>query len=494
MKNLGSKIALGAIWMVVMRMSIRFIGLISTLILLRLLAPADFGLMALVMSTVATIELLRAFGFELALIQDQDAGPDEYNTVWTMEILMAAGTGLLLILIARWAGAYYDDPRLTQLLYIIAGINFLHGFRNIGIVDFRKQLQFDKEFRYNVSIKVVAFVATITSAWFLRSYWALMIGISVGKLSGLVLSYTMHEYRPSFSLRSLRKLFRFSRWIFFNNMGIVARLRGPDFIIGKMAGTQGLGLYTVAYEISNLATTELIAPINRALLPGFAKIAHDAERARAAFVKAASVMALFSLPVALGIAATAPLIGTVVLGEKWLGAVPLIELLAVAGVVTAIASPITSCLIALGKPHVVAGLSLFNAVVLLSAVTYMSTLDGVQGAALGVLLVAGIFLPIYFAVAMKFLHLRAADMFTILLRPALAAAIMYFVVRQILHLTSSDVLNIVLAASIGALIFVSIVFLSWRLMPRRGDSAEAFILDRVQSRLPQRLRKKHQAR
>jgi len=252
MKNLGSKIAVGAIWMVLMRMSIRFIGLISTLILLRLLAPEDFGLMALVMSTVATIELLRAFGFELALIQDQDAGPDEYNTVWTMEILMATGTGLILAAIAPWAAGYFDDARLASLLYIIAGVNFLHGFANIGIVDFRKQLMFDKEFRYNVSIKVAGFVATITSAWFLRSYWALMIGIVVTKLCGLVVSYAMHDYRPSFSLRSLRKLFRFSRWIFLNNMGIVARLRGPDFVIGKFAGTQGLGFYTLAYEISTL--------------------------------------------------------------------------------------------------------------------------------------------------------------------------------------------------------------------------------------------------
>lgn len=471
-----------------MRMSIRFIGLISTLILLRLLAPEDFGLMALVMSTVATIELLRAFGFELALIQDQDAGPDEYNTVWTMEVLMAAGTGLLLAAIAPWAAAYFEDARLAPLLYVIAGVNFLHGFMNIGVVDFRKHLMFDKEFRYNVSIKVLGFVATIASAWILRSYWALMIGIVVTKLAGLVLSYLMHDYRPSFSLRSLRKLFRFSRWIFLNNLGIVARLRGPDFVIGKFAGTQGLGLYTVAYEISNLASTELIAPINRALLPGFAKIAHDSERARAAFVKAASVMALFSLPVALGIASTAPLIGTVVLGEKWLGAVPLIELLAVAGVVTAIASPITSSLIALGKPYVVATLSLFNAVLLLSTIRYMTISDGAQGAALGVLMVAGFFLPVYFGIAMKFLYLRFADIFTILLRPGVAAATMYLVVRRVLHVTSSDFLNLIIAAGVGAVVFIAIVLILWRIMPTRSDSAEAFILDRVRSRLPRRWR------
>ncbi|MEO1574516.1 MAG: oligosaccharide flippase family protein, partial [Pseudomonadota bacterium] len=348
MKGLGGKIAFGAIWMVLMRLSIRFIGLISTLILLRLLAPSDFGLVMIVTATVAIIELMRAFGFQIALIQDQDAGRDEYNTVWTMEVTMALVTALILVLIARPAAAFYEDPRLEVLFYIVAAVNGLHGFSNVGIVDFRKELQFKREFRYNVSIKVIGFVVTITSAWLLRSYWALILGMVATKLSGLGLSYLMHPYRPSFSLASLGKLFSFSRWIFLNNMGIVSRMRGPDFIIGKVAGTAGLGIYSVAYEISNLATTELIAPINRALLPGFAKIAADAPRARAAFIKASSVMALFSLPIAVGIAATAPLIGPVVLGEKFLAAVPLIEMLAVAGVVTAIASPITSCLIALG--------------------------------------------------------------------------------------------------------------------------------------------------
>ena len=483
MKDLGGKIAFGAIWMVLMRLSIRFIGLISTLVLLRLLAPEDFGLVAIVMATVAVVELMRAFGFQIALIQDQEAGPDEYNTVWTMEVIMASVTGLILIIIARPAAAFYGDPRLVELFYIVAGANALHGLVNVGIVDFRKHLEFGREFNYNVSIKIVGFVVTITSAYFLRSYWALVIGIVANKFTGLVLSYVMHPYRPRFSLASVGKLFRFSSWIFMNNMGIVARLRGPDFIIGKVAGPQGLGVYAVAYEISNLATTELIAPINRALLPGFAKIAHDAPRARAAFIKASSVMALFSLPIAVGIAATAPLIGSVVLGEKWLAAVPLIEMLALAGVVTAIASPITSCLIALGKPSVVACLSLANAVALLTSVTWFGLRGGAAGAAQAVLINAGLFLPIYFAVAVRFLHLKVTDVFAILFRPAAAAAAMYVVVRQVLHLTGTDALDLVLAVGIGAVTFCCLLAALWALMPKRATSGESFLLDRVRERL-----------
>ncbi|MFK8014864.1 MAG: polysaccharide biosynthesis C-terminal domain-containing protein, partial [Gammaproteobacteria bacterium] len=224
----------------------------------------------------------------------------------------------------------------------------------------------------------------------------------------------------------------------------------------------------------------------RALLPGFAKIAHDAPRARAAFVKAAAVMTLFSMPIAFGIAATAPLIGEVILGPKWLAAVPLMQLLALAGVVTAIASPITSALIAMGKPYVVASLSLCNAVVLLSLVLRFAWQGGALGAAQAVLLTALIFLPVYFAISMRFLYVSVRDILTIVLRPAMAAILMYWLVTKCLRLTGLAPVDILLAAGIGAVIYVTTVLLLWRIMPAEDVCAESFILERIRERLAAR--------
>lgn len=465
-----------------MRFSIRLIGLVSTLILLRLLEPADFGLVAIVTAIAAAIELFRAFGLEIALIQDQDSGKAEYDTVWTMEIIMGAAAGVVMALIAQPAARFYEEPRLAVLFYVMAAANFLDGFRNVGIVDFRKDLFFAREFRFNVAIKVIGFVTTITSAFILRSYWALIIGIVSTKLAGLVLSYLMHSYRPAFSLVAIGKLFHFSKWMFVNNLSIVSRIRGPDFILGKLAGASGLGIYSVAYEISNLPTSELIAPINRALLPGFSKIASDPQRARGAFVKAAAVMALFSMPIAFGVAATAPLIGSVVLGVKWLAAVPLMQLLALAGVVAALGSPIMSALIALGRPHVAALLSLANAVTVIPFAVYFGMDRGALGVAQAVLLVAVIFLPIYFAVAIRFMHLVFNDILTILLRPTIAAVVMYWVVLHSLDITTVAIANLFLAIATGALVYPAVIFATWKIMPESPISAESFLLERYRQR------------
>lgn len=483
MASLSNKIAVGAAWMIGMRLAVRSIGLVSTLILLRLLEPRDFGIVAMVTAVIAAIDALRMFGFDIALIQNQHAGPDEYNTVWTMDLIFGLASGLIIGLVAQPAAAFYSEPALVPLFYVLAAANVIFGLRNVGIVDFRKHLQFDREFLFSVSIKVAGFIVTVGLAFWLRSYWALVIGMATTTVVNVVLSYAMHPYRPRLSLVAVRSLFRFSKWIFLNNMSIFIRLRGPDFIIGKLSGTRGLGLFTLAYEISNLPTSELVAPINRALLPGFSRISSDIERSGRAFVRAAAVVALFSLPMAFGIAATAELIGTVILGEKWLDAVPLLKILALSGAITAILSPIASALISLGRPGVVATVSFCNAVVLIPTLIFLTYRYGVYGAAVAVLIVSLVFVPVYFIVGSRYIRITVRDIATIFFRPGISAACMYASVTALPRITAYDSANLALLAVIGALVYAACELALWSIFGRPVDSAEAYAFDAGKSLL-----------
>ncbi|MEO1576756.1 MAG: polysaccharide biosynthesis C-terminal domain-containing protein [Pseudomonadota bacterium] len=111
---------------------------------------------------------------------------------------------------------------------------------------------------------------------------------------------------------------------------------------------------------------------------------------------------------------------------------------------------------------------------------------GAEGDALGVLVTAGVFLPVYFAVAMRFLHLRILDIGTILFRPLAASALMYVTVRRVLHVTGNDALDLVIAVAVGAVVFIVVLFALWALMPRNETSGESFVLERVKERLPGR--------
>lgn len=472
LENVGKRTVVGAAWMMFSKLSVRFIGLISTLILVRLLDPIDFGITAMAMTVVASVELLTAFGFDVALIQNQNADRDDYNTAWSLNVSLGLAAGALLLCFAYPAAVFYERPELVAVYATLSLASIFQGLENIGVVDFRKDLNFDKEFAFRVSIKITAFFVTIGLALWLRSYWALVGGIIVSRLAATIISYWVHDFRPRWSFAAISRIMNFSKWLFFNNMLNLARRVGPDFIIGKVSGARSLGLYAIAFEISNLPTTELVAPANRALLPGFSKIAGDPKRASRAFVRVTAILSLLSMPVGFGIAATADLFTPIILGQNWLAAIPLIKVLALYGSIMAIQSPIAMVLIALGKPRFVTLMSLAQLTFMLPLLIYMNSTKGLEGATLAMLATACLSLPAYFILAAHQMTLPASAFLRVIGRPLLSALIMFWVVREFVSSLDAKFADLILASSAGAMVFTTAMFVLWLVSGRPEKSAE----------------------
>src|SRR5262249_10351616 len=159
-----------------------------------------------------------------------------------------------------------------------------------------------------------------------------------------VLSYGMQPFRPRFSFAASRELFSFSGWLLLSNIIGVVGERIPQFVIGRLQGPAALGLFTVGAEIAYLPANELIAPINRAVFPGYARMASNPESLRQGFVDVIAVILVFVLPVSVGVAVIAQPLVQVLLGEKWLAAVPIIEILApTAGIYAATSNNVSAC-------------------------------------------------------------------------------------------------------------------------------------------------------
>ena len=256
-ETLGRQMAHGAMWLVGLRLALRGLGLISTLVLARLLVPEDFGLVALAAVTAAFLEVACDFNFDYAIIRQQDSTQDDYDTAWTLNVIKAAIVALLLYVGAPHLADFFDDERLDVLFQLMALAALIQGFCSIRTIDFRKKLQFGKEFQFRVWGKLGSFAVLMVLAFHYRSYWALIIGILFGRVLLLFLSYTIAPYRPRFSLVAWKRLIDFSKWIMLNNLVTFARDRMDMIVIGKLAGAGPLGLYTVAHEIADLPTSEL---------------------------------------------------------------------------------------------------------------------------------------------------------------------------------------------------------------------------------------------
>lgn len=485
----GDRIVAGAAWMVLFKLADRLLALVSMLVLARLLVPADFGLIALATSLAAMLEVLGGFGLDTALIQRPDASRGHYDTVWTFNLLFGLVLAVLLSAFAWPAAAFYDEPRLATVLLVLAATKAIGGFESPGVIAFRKDLEFKREFRFQLAKRLLTtFVVTIPLAIALRNYWALLGGTLLGTTISVALSYKMQPYRPTLSLASLGEMMHFSGWLFLTGIVEFLALRTGDLIVARWAGPAALGMLTLARTIARLPTREIVAPIHRALYPGYVKLAGDRDRLRAAYLKVTAVLLLSIMPAGIGLAFLAEPAVLILLGRQWLDAVPLVQILAINGVVG-------SMMVAAHHVNLAVGLARSTSLALVAYATIAIPLMlflvpdyGAIGAAAAALAAAILTAPLELLLLTKAIDFRARDLLAILHRPGLGIVVMIgvlLVIRGQIALPAAfieQVVYLVTLAGIGAVAFGTTVYLLWR-RAGKSESAEAWVLEQSAKRL-----------
>lgn len=477
-----AQIAKGAAWMVLFKWIDRSIGLISTLILARLLVPADFGVVAMAMSVIAVIELATAFSFDAALIQKAQPAREHYDTAWTLNVMLAVAGAVVTIALAPLTALFYGEPRLTVVMYVLGAGWLAWGFENVGVVDFRRNLDFHREFRFLGFKRVIAFAVTVMAALMFRSYWALVVGMVTGRVAGVLLSYLMHPYRPRLSVAASRELLSFSGWMLATNVLGTAISRVSHFFIGRMLGAQALGAYTIGAEFALLAHTELAAPINRALFPGYSRLADRPDEFRRICIDATAAILLVVLPASVGIAAVAEPMVRVLLGDKWSAAVPVIEVLAISGAISAIVSNNAAAYLALGRPRLVTGILLSRLLVLLPLLFLLAN-RGLSGVAIAEMLSSVASLAVSYPVLFKQLRLSVAQYLRALWRPLAASILMGFAVRAGIAWLGTDgsasgaLLQLIAGVLLGVIVYSLLVYALW-LASGRPTCAELMLAQR----------------
>jgi O-antigen/teichoic acid export membrane protein len=481
MKEISNKIASGVAWMVLFKVIDRSIGLVSVLILARVLTPADFGLVAMAMSVVALIEMMGAFGFDTALIQRRDAERRHYDTAWTFAVLFGVATTILLLALSVPASEFFHEPRLKWILPVLAAGALIGSFENIGTVNFRKEMNFWQEFRFLVSKKIASFVVTVTLALYFRSFWALIAGMVTAKVCSVWISYRAHPYRPRFTLAGKSDLLHFSKWLFLSNFVLFLQNRADSFILGRTVGAANLGIYNVASEIAALPSTELIAPINRAVFPAYSHLAADLSELRNKFLTVFGTIAVLAFPVSIGLACVAAPAVQVLLGPQWTAAIPLLQLFTVCGLASALQSNLILVIVALGKPKVNTLMSGGMLILYLPAVIVASINYGVLGAAWTHLVMSVLVLIPLHIVFLRLVELPATAYFGSLWRPCVASVVMAAVILALqaeapYMLHSLPIVELITYVLVGALSYVIALLALWYLAGKPENSAESSLL------------------
>src|SRR5215469_14116113 len=151
----------GSVWVISLRWAIRLIGFLSTLILARLLVPSDFGIVAMSMFVVGLLEILNQSGQTLAIIRHHNPTRDDYDTAWTISVIVGCIIALAVLAAAPITAHYFHEPRVRPVMQCLAARSFIGGLENVGTTDFRRDLKFNRFFLFNVWPKVISFVVTV---------------------------------------------------------------------------------------------------------------------------------------------------------------------------------------------------------------------------------------------------------------------------------------------------------------------------------------------
>jgi len=286
-KPLSNRVIKGGLWVFALRILNRGLGFMRTLVLARLLAPEDFGLLGIAMLSISTLETFSQSGFQAALIQKKENVESYLDTAWTVSAVRGIALFLILFLSAPVIASFFNSPEANLVIRVVALSTLLSGLRNIGIVFFQKELEFNKQFSYEFSATLVDLTVAITLAFILKNVWALVWGGLAANLTRLLMSYVLHGYRPRvrFEKEKFQELFGFGKWVLASSIIIFLITQGDDIFVGKMLGVTTLGLYQLAYLISNLPATEITHVISQVSFPAYSKLQDDISKLREAYLR-----------------------------------------------------------------------------------------------------------------------------------------------------------------------------------------------------------------
>lgn len=474
----------GAVWMVSMRWLLRGLGLISTVILARILVPEDFGLVAMAFVVSGFAATIFNLGTDAAILRDKAADRDDIDTAWTIRVGQGALVALAVLGCSFLAGEFFGDPRVETIIQVAAIATLVHGFENIGVVLFRKEFDYRRDFQFNIVKKIVSVVASVSLALLLRNYWALVLATVITALSATVVSYVLSGYRPRFCLRKFRKIFGFSQWMLVLGLGHFVQQNGDRLLIARLSAAADLGVYTVAKEIAKMATHELTLPITRALYPALAQLADDLPRFSRAFRSSLGGAMALAAPGATGLALVAPHFIPVLLGPGWDAAIPFLQLLTFAGLAQVYCGLCGNALVVLNRMRIVNAIIWGQAALILAGMVIAFRMGGVAGVPYA-LLVANTAAAIALSVAL--FRSAAAGPFRLLAclwRPAAASAAMALIVQYgtaTLVPDAGHIVTLLVQVTLGAASYSAATMALW-LVAGRGDCLEArvwsFIADR----------------
>lgn len=248
----------------------------SNVILTRLLVPEMFGLMSLANVFLMGLELFSDVGIAPSIIRHQRGEePDFYNTAWTIQVLRGFALWIGCLIITYPVSNVYNEPRLLWIIPILGFTTIIKGFNSTGLHLSGRRIQTGKVTRLRIKVQILSLIVMITWAYFDRSIWALIVGNFVNALLLMLWSHQLTDDPPNrftWDEEAKQDLFTFGKWIFVSTAMTFLASQADRLLLGKLLSLEMLGVYSIAFFMSNVPEQVLKRLSGSIILPVISKL------------------------------------------------------------------------------------------------------------------------------------------------------------------------------------------------------------------------------
>lgn len=350
--SIKEKAIKGVVWSAIQNWGSQAGSLIVFIILARLLTPEAFGIVALANVFLAFMNIFLDQGFAQALIQCQDLEPEHLDTAfWTHLSSGIVLTGLSFTtagLVANW----FDQPQLIPILQCFSFLFFINSLSHVQKAILMRKFAFKIMATRALLGILIGGVVGIVMALSGLGVWSLVSQQFLYESVEVFVLWGASDWRPrfKFSVRHFQELFSFGINIVILQFLNFFNKRSDNLLIGYFLGDVALGYYAIAYRVLQVMTQLLVFTTKQVALPTFSRLKTEPERFRQAFYKATKFTSLVAFPTFVGIIILASELVFSLLGSQWIPATPVMQVLALAGIINSISLFKGSVFMAMGKP------------------------------------------------------------------------------------------------------------------------------------------------
>ena len=477
MTTLKKQTISGVKWVFLASIAQKLLSLGATVILARILSPADFGLFALAFVMIDGFGIFKSLGFDSALVRRKDDIDKAANTAFFLIPTMGLSLFIILFFVAPLGANFLGTPSVTNVIRALALIFVIGCFGKVPQTMLYRNMSFNYKAIAEVSAQLVYVLTAVILALNKLGVWSLVIAYVLKNIVQTSIEWYFSGWKPKleFDKTIAWDMFHFGKFVLLSS--IIGFLYGnmDNIVIAKYLGITMLGYYAISMNISNILSDYFFAKVGMVMYPAYSKLQDDSEDIKKVMLKALRYISTVILPFSFGLFVFAPDILRVVYGQKWLPATNVLRILAFVGIFRSLGSAIWPVFMARGKSKVDFQIGLTQVVIFFVLLILLAGKFKLIGAGIAALLAALIAFVIGLHRMKKIANIRPLDIFEAL-KPALGCSLLMlvgaFLIKSLMA-SQHVAYGFLISASSAALIYAGATYVTNRSVLK--DMKEAFI-------------------